>query len=285
VPKEPDGQIDALMRNNSVIRMLSTVRGSSTKSYTKLVNTGGTSSGWVGETDARTETDGPALSELEFPAMTLYAHPAATEELLEDSSIDIGAWLADEVQYESADQEAAALVSGNGVKKPRGILGYSIVANASYAWGSLGYVASGHASTFATTNPQDYLIDLQQSLKQGYQVGASWVTATSFTTGVRKFKGTDGSYIWQPSLVAGTPATLLGKPHYQDDNMDAVGANAYPAIYGDIKRGYLVVDRSGTRVLRDPLTNKPYVHFYTTKRVGGGVQNFEAIKVFKIAAS
>lgn len=284
-PKEVDNQIDELLRNNSVIRSLATVRSISTKSYTKLVNQGGAASGWVGETEARTETDGPSLSELEFPAMTLYANPAATEELLEDSSIDIGAWLADEVQYAFADQEGDAFVNGDGVKKPTGILGYDAVANGSYTWGKLGYVASGNASSFAGSNPENYLIDLQQSLKQGYQVNATWVTSTGFTTGVRKFKDTAGAYIWQPSLVLGTPATLLGKPHLQDDNLPAIGANAFPAIYGDIRRAYLVVDRSGTRVLRDPLTNKPYVHFYTTKRVGGGVQNFEAIKLFKIASS
>lgn len=289
VPEETSATIDRVLGTISVMRQIATVMPVGTSVYKKLVNMGGAGSGWVGEEEARSETGTPTLRELVFNVMELYANPATTQTMLDDGIIDIAAWLADEVQLAFAEQEGAAFISGNGVKRPRGLLTYDTVANASYAWGKLGYIASGAAAGFATptasVSPADAFIDLYYALKAGYRGNASWLMSDAVMGSVRKFKNAEGSYIWAPPSDSASVATILGKPVYNDDNMPALGADAFPIAFGDFKRGYLIPDRQGARVLRDPFTNKPYVHFYTTKRVGGGVANFEAIKLMKIATS
>lgn len=288
VPEQMEGTIDRVLSTVSVMRDISRVMTISTGTYRKLVGQGGASGGWVGEREARPETDTPTLSELKFPTMELYANPAATQTLLDDASVDIAGWLADEVSIDFAEREGTAFISGTGINQPRGILSYDTVANASYAWGKLGFIASGVAADIndATHNGVDALIDLVYSIKQGYRQGSAFVMNKTLQGSVRKLKtiGDDAQYLWQPPVQIGQPATLLGYPVRDDDNMPAVGANAFPIAFGNFNRGYLIVDRQGIRVLRDPFTNKPYVHFYTTKRVGGGVQNFEAIKLLKCAA-
>ncbi|WP_339862352.1 phage major capsid protein [Paremcibacter congregatus] len=284
VPEQMEGQIDRVMTTVSAMRGLSRVMSISAPVYKRLITTSGAASGWVEEQDARTETNTPKLSALEFPVKELYANPAASQTMLDDATISIEQWLAEEVSIEFAEQEASAFINGDGVGKPRGILGYDKVANASYAWGKTGFVTSGAAAAFATTSPDNALISLQHSLKQGYRNNASFLMADSTIEEVRKFKDANKLPLWQPSTQLGAPSLLLGKPVYTDDNMPIVGANAFAVAFGDFQRAYLIIDRVGIRVLRDPYTNKPNVSFYTTKRVGGGIQNFEAIKLLKIAA-
>ncbi|MFN3549629.1 MAG: phage major capsid protein [Mesorhizobium sp.] len=287
VPDQMESTIDRIMTTVSAMRSISRVMNISTASYKKLINKGGATGGWVGEKESRPGTNTPQLSQLEFPAMELYANPAATQSLLDDSAVDIEAWLGDEVSIVFAEMEGAAFISGDGINKPRGLLSYNTVANASYAWGKLGFIATGVASDIndATHNGTDALLDLVYSLKQGYRQNARFLMNRTLQSKVRKLKtiGDTEAYLWQPSVQVGQPATLLGYPITDDDNMSDVGSNAFPIAFGDFSRGYLIVDRTGIRVLRDPFTNKPYVHFYTTKRVGGGVQNFEAIKLLKCA--
>jgi len=287
VPEETEAGIDRVLGTVSTIRSLSRVITISTSTYKKLVNMGGATSGWVGEEQARTGTDTPTLREIAINTGEIYAMPGATQTSLDDARIDLAAWLADEVSIEFAEQEGAAFASGNGVNKPRGILSYDTVANASYAWGKIGFVVSGKADGFlaatASVNPADALIDLYYGLKSGYRNGASWLMSDPTMGTVRKFKDAQGAYIWNPPTAAGEVGTILGKPVHTDDNMPAVGAGAFPIALGDFNRGYLVVDRAGVRVLRDPYTAKPNVLFYTTKRVGGGVVNFEALKLLKIS--
>jgi HK97 family phage major capsid protein len=281
VPVQQEQTIDRVLATVSAMRQLATIRQVSSKSYKKLVNLGGAGSGWVGETGQRPQTGTPELAQLEYPVMELYANPAATQTVLDDAAIDLGAWLADEVAITFAEQEAGAFISGSGVNRPRGLLAYDTVANASYAWGKLGFIVTGAAADFATTDPADAFIDLVYGIKQGYRQNASFLMNRTVQGKVRKFKDGNDNYLWQPSAEQGQPATFIGYPIADDDNMPDVGANAFPVAFGDFRRGYLIVDRIGIRVLRDPYTNKPYVHFYTTKRVGGGVQNFEAIKLLK----
>jgi HK97 family phage major capsid protein len=287
VPEEMATTVDRVLGTVSVMRALASSITISTGTYKKLINLGGAGSGWVGETQARPETATPTLAELAFNVMEIYANPAATQTMLDDARVDIGRWLADEVSITFAEQEGAAFWTGDGILKPRGLLDYTTIANASYSWGKLGYTATGVAAalTDGTHNGTDALIDLYYSLKSGYRNGASFVMSDAVMGTVRKFKDADGNYIWAPPTSAAEMATILGKPVYNDDNLQAVGANAYPIAFGNFARGYLIVDRFGIRVLRDPYTNKPWVHFYTTKRVGGGVQNFEAIKLLKVATS
>lgn len=282
VPEQMEGTIDRVLETVSAMRRLSSVMNISTDTYKKLVNVGGAGSGWVGETATRSETSTPSLKEIAINTKELYANPAATQTLLDDSSVNIEQWLANEVVIEFAEEEGAAFISGNGVEKPKGILAYTTVANSSYAWGKVGYIATGAAAAFSDP---DKLIALEHALKSAYRNGAIWLMADSTLEHVRKFKDGDGNYIWRPGLEAGAPSTILGKPVETDDNMPAIGANAYPIAFANFKRAYLIIDRVGIRVLRDPYTNKPYVHFYTTKRVGGGIVMYEAIKLLKVAAS
>lgn len=287
VPDQMSQEIDRVVSTVSVIRELSTVMQISGNTYKKLINMGGTGSGWVGERAARPETDAPTLRELAFNLMELYANPAATQRTLDDARVDIATWLANEVAIEFAEQEGAAFVTGDGANKPRGILGYDKVTNGSYAWGKLGYVPSKVAAALNDTNNDgvEQMIQLYGALKQQYRNGASFVMSDATMMKIRSFKQADGTYLWAaPSGTTELP-TILGKPVRTDDNMDAIGAGNFPIAFGNFKRGYLIVDGPGVRVLRDPYTNKPYVHFYTTKRTGGGVQNFEAIKLMKIGAS
>lgn len=281
VPEEVDAAIDRVAGTIQAMRRLATVRAISTDTYKKLVNQGGATSGWVAEKAARTETNTPTLAEIAINTKELYAMPYATQQLLDDSRIDIGAWLAEEVSVEFTEEEGAAFISGNGVEKPKGIDAYTKIANASYAWGKIGFITSGHASLL---NNADKLIDVQHALKPVYRNGAAWLMADSTMQVIRKFKDGEGNYLWRPGLLADAPDTLLGKPVEYDDNVAAIGANTFPVKYGNFKRAYLIIDRLGTRVLRDPYTAKPYVAFYTTKRVGGGIVMYEAIKEIKIAA-
>lgn len=285
VVPEIDTAISRVQSAMSAMRGIAQVLTISSDTYRKLVSQGGAASGWVGERESRPTTAAPTLAGIDFPAMELYAMPATTQRLLDDSSVNIEQWLADEVGITFNEQEGAAFVTGDGNNKPKGFLAYDKLADASYAWGSLGYIVTGAATTFATAsssvNPADALLSLVYALKQGYRVNGSWMMNRTVQGSVRQFKDQNGNYIWQPAMANGQPATLFGYPVSDDDNMPNVGANTYPVAFGDFKRGYLIVDRIGVRVLRDNLTSKGNVLFYTTKRVGGGVQNFEAIKLLK----
>lgn len=286
VPEEMASTVDRVATTVSAMRSVATVMSMSAGVYKKPITTGGAASGWVGERESRTETNTPTLSVLEFPAMELYANPAATQTMLDDAAFDIGAWLGSEVNIVFAEQEGAAFITGNGVNKPRGILAYDTIADASWTWGKLGFTISGVAAALSdnSNNGVDALIGTAYSLKQVYRPNASWMMNRTTAAVTRKLKDDYGQYLWQPATQVGQPSTLLGYPVVDDDNMSDIGANAFPIAFGDFRRGYLIVDRVGIRVLRDPYSNKPYVHFYTTKRVGGGVQHFEAIKLLKISA-
>jgi HK97 family phage major capsid protein len=241
--------------------------------------------GWVGETAARPETASPTLDSLSFPAMELYAMPAATATLLEDSAVNIDEWLASEVEQAFAVQEGTAFVTGDGTNKPKGFLTYPTVAQASWSWGNIGYIASGAAGAFPATNPSDVLVDLIYAVKAGYRQSGVFVMNRKTQSVIRKFKDSGGNYLWQPPAVAGERASLMTFPVIEAEDMPDIAANSLSVAFGDFGRGYLVVDRSGVRVLRDPYSAKPYVLFYTTKRVGGGVQDFDAFKLLKMAAS
>lgn len=284
VPEQMEGTIDRVLGTVSAMRGISRVINISGQTYKKLVNMGGASSGWVSEQQSREETSTPQLREIAINAHELYAQPAATQTALDDSIFNIEQWLADEVSIEFAEQEGAAFVTGNGVGKPRGFLAYDTVANDAHAWGKLGFVVTGAAAAFNAEDPADALIDLYYALKAGYRNGASFVTSDAVLGTIRKMKDGDGNYLWAPPTDAGEVPTILQKPVITDDNMPGLGAGAFPVAFGNFQRGYLVVDRQGVRVLRDPFTSKPNVLFYTTKRVGGGVVNFEAIKLLKCAA-
>jgi HK97 family phage major capsid protein len=285
VPPEIEATIGERLTAISPIRAIAGVRTISSNVYKKPFMTAGPAVGWVGETDARTQTASPVLDELSFPAMELYAMPAATASLLEDSAVNIDQWIAQEVEAVFAQQEGAAFVAGDGNNKPKGFLAYTTVDNGSWSWGNIGYVASGAAGAFAGSNASDALVDLVYAVKAGYRQNGMFVMNRRTQAAVRKFKDTTGQYLWQPPAVAGGKASLMTFAVVEAEDMPDIAANSLSIAFGDFNRGYLVVDRAGVSVLRDPYTAKPYVLFYTTKRVGGGVQDFDAIKVMKFAAS
>ena len=269
----------------SPMREIASVQTVSAGVFRKPVSTAGVEAGWVAETAARPETDPATLALLEFPSADLYACPAATQSLLDDAMIDLDEWLAAEVEDAFAAQETEAFVNGDGTNKPKGFLSYTTVADASQTWGEIGYVASGAAGGFAAANPADKLIDLIYAPKAQYRPNGRFVMNRKTVSAVRKFKDADGNYIWSPATRPGETASLLGYAVTEIETMPDIGANSLSIAFGDFQRGYLIVDRAGVRVLRDPYSAKPYVLFYTTKRVGGGVQNFDAIKVMKFAAT
>lgn len=283
VPTEMETAITRIVGVRSAMRGLARVVSIGSDTYTKPINLGGATSGWVSERQLRAQTNTPQLAELEFVTNELYAMPSATQKLLDDSRIDAAAWLADEIGIQFADQEGAAFVSGDGNKKPRGFLSQTMVANASYAWGKIGFTTTGVAANIfdGSNNGTDKLIDLVHSLKSAYRTNASFLMNDLTVAACRKLKDGDANYIWQPAIAAGQPSVLLGHNVVTDDNMPDIGADKFPIAFADWERGYLIVDRIGVRVLRDPYSSKPYVLFYTTKRLGGNVQNFEAIKVLK----
>ena len=282
-PPELDRLIEQRLMASSPMRQIATVRQTSATVFRKPVSLG-TTSAWAAETGARAETTAPTLSLLEFPAAELYAMPAATQTLLDDAYADVDEWLADEVEASFSTQESTAFVSGDGSGEPKGFLSYEMIADASHAWGKIGFILSGGAGAFAASNPADKLIDLVYSLKSQFRPNARFVMNRRTVSAVRKLKDGDGNYLWRPG-AAGEAASLLGYPVTEIEDMPDVAANAFSIAFGDFRRGYLIVDRQGARVLRDPYSLKPYVLFYTTKRVGGGVQNFDAIKLMKFAAS
>ena len=282
-PASVEGEILRRLAVVSPIRGIATVRTISSGTYKKAFSTSGPASGWVGESDTRSQTNTSTLAELSFPAMELYAMPAATQTLLDDAIVNIDQWIAEEVETAFAEQEGAAFVSGDGDDKPRGFLDYDTVADGSWAWGKIGVLNTGVAGAFPSSSPSDILVDLIYALKAGYRQNGAFVMNRKTQAVVRKFKDSSGQYLWQPPASVGAPATLMGFPLVEAENMPDIASGEVPLVFGDFRRGYLVVDRTGVRILRDPYSAKPYVLFYTTKRVGGGVQDFAAIKGLKFS--
>jgi HK97 family phage major capsid protein len=285
VPSETETEIARMMAAVSPIRAISGVRQVSGSVYKRPISLTGPEVGWVGEKTARPETDSQTLGELTYPTTELYAMPAATTAFLDDAAVDVGQWIADEVNAAFAAQETTAFVTGDGTNKPKGFLRATTVADASWEWGKLGYLATGASGALPTSHASDVLIDLVYALKAGYRQNASWIMNRKVQGALRKLKDADGNYLWQPAASADGKARLMGFELVEAEDMPDIGANSLSIAFGDFRRGYLIVDRQGVSVLRDPFSAKPYVLFYTTKRVGGGIADFDAIKLLKFGTS
>ena len=283
VPDEVEREIGKRLTAISPIRSIAAVREISGNVYKKPFMTTGPVTGWVAETAARPQTNSQVLDELSFPAAELYAMPAATPVLLEDAAVNIDEWIASEVEQVFAVQEGAAFVNGDGTNKPKGFLQYDKVAEGSWAWTKIGFIETGVDGAFPEEGAADPLIDLVYALKAGYRQNAHFVMNRKTQSAIRKLKDADDNYLWQPPAQVGGRAGLLTFPVVEAEDMPDMAADSYSIAFGDFNRGYLVVDRQGVRVLRDPYSAKPYVLFYTTKRVGGGVQDFDAIKLLKFS--
>jgi HK97 family phage major capsid protein len=259
--------------------------------FEEIQDTGEAGAAWVGETEARPDTANPTLHKLSVPVHEVYAQPKITQRLLDDSRFDLATWLSEKGSQQFALKEGSAFIAGDGVGKPRGILGYgtSDDDDDTRAWGTLQTVPSGEASGFVTpstsASPGDALVDLTYSLKWQYRAGASFLMNRKTAATVRKFKDADGRFLWAESLAAGEPPLLLGYPVYLDEGMPDVGAGETPIAFGDFMAGYVIVDRAGLRLLRDPFTDKPNVRFYMYKRTGAALANSEAIKLLRIGTA
>lgn len=287
VPEEVETAIGRVQATMSVMRQLADVSSISAAAWVKNHNLGGAGGGWVGEKSARPKTSTPELSEIKIVPGEMYASPAVSQSLLDDARVSIADMLGTEIGIVFSELEGAAFYNGNGVERPRGVIAYPNVANASWAWGKVGYFATGVAAALsdASNNGVDALLNMVYGLKSGYRTNAGWIMNDLSLADVRKLKDENGAYLWQPSTAAGEPGTLLGYRADTDDNWADIGAGAFPITFGDMRRAYKIVDRIGIRVLPDPYTAKPNVLIYTTKRVGGGIQDFEALKHLKVAAS
>ena len=289
VGEEMEAGIDRVVQRYSAMRQVARVIPIGSASYKKLVKVTGTSgASRGGENTTPSNGTSPGWVELEFKPGTYVSEQRITSEALEDATQDVGADLEMEMGIEFAEMEGTDFISGNGVNGPRGLTDYTNVANASYSWGNVGYVASGGASSWAASNPSDYLIDLVHALKRQYRAGASFLMNDATLGSIRKLKDGQGNYLWgmtKDSFMAGAVGTLLGYNVVTDDFMADIGANAYPIAFGDFKQAYYVIERKGIAVLRDPATAFPHVRFLARRRVGGGIAKFEAVKLFKIATS
>lgn len=288
VPEEIDRTIEKLIRDLSPVRSVADVKTVGTSDYKKLVNVNGIASGWVGETAARPATNTSTLAEVVPPMGELYANPQVTQQALDDMFFDVEGELQSQLVEEFAVAEGTAFVSGNGTNKPKGFLAYTTAATAdsARAFGTLEHIATGVAGDFAASNKADTLYSTVAALKAGYRPGSVWMMNKAVLFELMRLKDTTGQYLWQPRITDnGLGLNLIGFGVVEAEDMPVKAANSLSIAFGNFKRGYLIVDRVGMRMLRDPYTNKPYVGFYTTKRVGGGVLNSEAIKLVKFAVA
>lgn len=284
VSAEMDSSIDRIASAVTTFRSIANVRTIGKSSYKKMVKTRGVAGGWVGESEDSTETTGPQFAEIEIQAVRMYAEPWVPNDLLEDSDYDLEMDLADEAGITFRETEGTAFINGTGVKQARGFLSYPTVANASYAWGKLGFISTGVSGDFAASNKADKVIDLQHSLKQVYRPGAVFLCNDATLAIMREFKDSSGSYyLWNPDPSRGPSGTFLGSPVVVDDYMPAMAANSFSLAFGNFKRGYTIVDRRGTALIRDNVTKKGFTKFHFSRRVGGGVTHYEAIKLLKFA--
>jgi HK97 family phage major capsid protein len=282
-PIEWDRTVTGRLKLITPMRAEATVQSISKAGFTKLFTDRSVGSGWVGETASRPATSTPQFTSLAFTPGEIYANAAASQDLLDDSEVDIENWLTSEVETEFSRQEGIAFVNGDGANKPFGFLQYVTggAQAARHPWGDIKLLNSTNANTFAT----DGLVDIIYALPQVYTPGAKFFLNRTSLRGIRKLKDGQGNYIWQPAFVADQPSTILGYPVVDMPDMPAVAAGATPLAFGNMAETYLIIDRIGFRLLRDPYTNKPYISFYCTKRVGGGVKNPDAMKVMTIAAA
>ena len=279
MPEVISSHIGETLTDLSVMRRLASVMTISSGSVDLLLDKTGAEVGWVGESDDRPETSAGDLHKMSISAHEVYAKVRATQRLLDDSHINVEQWIAQNVAHKMAAMENTSFINGDGIKKPKGILAYQSVSAENWTWGKIEEVALADAGQVNF----DDLINLMGALKPNYLSGSSWLMSRSVLAQLRRIKSTDGYYIWQPSTDQSSSATVFGYQVEISDDMPALDADQPKAsvIFGNFKLGYQIVDRTGVYTLRDPYSAKPYVEFYTTKRVGGDVINFEALKVLK----
>lgn len=277
--------IRSLLVSTSSLRSVANVVQVEAISFDVLIDRTEVGSGWATEAAAQAETSTPAIERISIKLHELSAMPKASQRLLDDSAFDVEGWLAGKIATRFIRAEAAAFINGDGIDKPRGILLPAKVANASWTWGSLGYVPTGAAADFASSNAADCIVNLVYALGADYRANGAFVMNSKTAGAVRKMKDADGRFMWSDGLQAGEPPRLMGYAVLICEDMPDVAANAYPIAFGDFASGYTVAERPDLRILRDPFSAKPHVLFYANKRVGGDITDYAAIKLLKVAVS
>lgn len=285
VSPQTSDTIRSMLVSTSSLRAVASVVEVEATSFDVLIDRSEVGSGWATEAPASAETATPALERIQIRLHELSAMPKASQRLLDDSAFDVETWLAGKIATRFIRAEAAAFINGDGVDKPKGILLPTKVANANWSWGNLGYVATGAAADFAPSNPADCIINLVYALGADYRANGTFVMNSKTAGAVRKMKDADGRFLWSDGLAQGEPARLMGYQVLICEDMPDVAAGAFPVAFGDFASGYTVAERPDLRILRDPFSAKPHVLFYATKRVGGDITDFAAIKLLKIATS
>ncbi|MDR3450742.1 MAG: phage major capsid protein [Alphaproteobacteria bacterium] len=288
VPPELSDRIVTRQFDTTPMRQIASVMTISTEAVEMLRDTADPVATWISELGVPADTADNGIGRIRIPVHELYAQPKATQKLLDDAFINVEEWLINKISAKFSRAENNAVVVGDGIGQPRGFTSYSAVTtdDATRAWGVLQYVPTGVNGAFATTNPADVLFDLMHKLRVGYHPDATWIMPRAVSDMIRKFKeNTTQAYIWQPGLQAGQPATLLGFPVVLGEDMPSVATGSFSVAFGSFKEGYTIVDRIGMQILRDPYTGAPFVKFRCTKRTGGDVVNFEAIKLLSFSAS
>lgn len=287
ITPDTSGRIVKKVFETSPVRQYANVVTISTDEIEGIEDLGEAGAGYAGEHSTSGDTTTPQLGKWKIPVFNMDTEPKATQNLLDDASVDVEGWLADKVSNKRARFENTEFVTG-AANKIRGFaLGYPVAvdAGAGVAWGSIGYVATGVDADFAASAKGDKLYDVMGMLKNDYLPGAAWFAKRLTITAIRKFKDGQNNYLWQPSFVAGQPETIMGYPVARMEDMPTIASASFSLAFGNLKEAYTIVDRQGIRVLRDPYTAKPYVKFYTTWRTGGGMVNYEALKLLKFYTS
>lgn len=282
VDPQTAGVIKSTLASTASIRAIANVVQVEATSFDVLIDHSDVGHGWATESGSVSETGTPTIDRITIPLHELSALPKASQRLLDDSAFDIEAWLAGRIADKFARAEADAFINGDGSDKPVGFLTHTIVDDASWAWDSLGYVATGVDGGF---DGGEAIIDLVYALGAQYRANGTFVMNSKTAGAVRKLKDGDGRFLWSDGLAAGEPARLLGYPVLIAEDMPDIASDAMAIAFGDFAAGYTVAERPDLRVLRDPFSAKPHVLFYATKRVGGDVSDFAAIKLLKFGAS
>lgn len=283
VPENLADMIRVATQNLSVMRRISRVMTVTSDHVDMIIDRGNFGSGWVTENADRNVTDTSQLPKVKIQVHEMYAKPRATQKLLDDSYIDLESWISSKISDSFAKLESRSFLKGDGTNKPKGFLEYAH--NGEWEWGHLETLTTG-ADGALGGGPVDKLIEMVFSLKPQYHEKAVWLMSRGMLQAIRRLKDEEGHYLWQPSLQESSPSHLLGYPVYLDEEMPGLVADtaSIPLAFGDFSAGYQIVDRAGLCILRDPFSAKPFVEFYATKRVGGDVVNFEAIKLLSCAA-
>ncbi|MGY3359754.1 HK97 family phage major capsid protein [Bradyrhizobium sp. GM0.4] len=287
VTPDVNGRIVKKVYETSPVRQNAATITISTDALEGIEDTGEAGAGYAGEHTQGSDTTTPQVGKWRIGVHWIDTEPKTTQQLLDDAAVDIEAWLSGKVADKFSRFENSEFVTGAANRIRGFMLGYTAAADSGsgVTWGTVGYLATGVAGDFASSNPQDKLIDLVGLLKNDYLANSKFYTRRSVITKMRKFKDGTGNYLWQPSMIAGTPEMIMGYPVVRMEDMSALTTDSFSLAFGDLAQAYQIVDRQGIRVLRDPFTAKPYVKFYTTKRTGGGMVNFEALKLMKFGTS